>query len=373
MSAPRIEIDLRKITQNARVLVRRLSKRGIAVTGVTKAVCGHPDVANAMLDSGVVGLAESRLSNVIRMRAAGIQCSISMIRAPMIDEAKDVIRCCGASYNTEKSTILKLGAFALEERTEHHVILTVEMGDLREGILPEDLVNAAALVVATPGLALRGIAANFACMSNEAPTAMDMALLSRLADQIEGECGPYVALVSAGGSASLNWALGNHAMGRINNMRLGEAILLGVDPVSGKSIQGLHTDAFTLFVEVIEARHKPNSMPTRPGPLEYGKLELVTKIDQRNRAVLAIGRQDTDVSGLAFPLGIAFIDATSDHTVVDIGKVNVSVGSEMMMRMNYSALMQAMSAQDIEKVLRHEPPVTGIIKDSEAKPVLKLV
>jgi predicted amino acid racemase len=291
----------------------------------------------------------------------------------MVEEAKGVIRCCDVSYNTEKSTILNLGTAALEEGTEHHVILTVEMGDMREGIMPEDLINAAALVVATPGLALKGIAANFACMSNVAPTARDMALLSQLADQIEGECGPYVALVSAGGSASVACALGRGATGRINNLRLGEAILLGIDPVSEQPIDGLHTDAFALFAEVIEVRLKPNSMPTRPSPREYGKLELVANIDQRSRAVLAVGRQDTDASGLVFPSGIGFIDATSDHTVVDTGKVNVSVGSEMKMRMNYSALMQAMNAPDVEKVVRHEPPVQGVFKDAERQPRLKLV
>ena len=373
MTTPRVEIDLGKITQNARSLVRRLGQRGITVTGVTKAVCGHPDVAEAMLAGGAVGLAEARLSNAIRMRTAGIACPISMIRAPMVEEAKGVIRCCDVSYNTEKSTILKLGAVALEEGTEHHVILTVEMGDMREGIMPEDLINAAALVVATPGLALKGIAANFACMGNVTPTSGDMTLLSQLADQIEGEFGPFLAVVSAGGSASLDWALGKGPNGRINNLRLGEAILLGIDPVSEKPIDGLHTDAFALVAEVIEVRLKPNANPTRPSPRGYGKLELVANIDKRTRAILAVGRQDTDASGLVFPSGIAFIDATSDHTVVDTGKVNVSVGSEMKMGMNYSALMQAMSAPDVKKVVRQELPVKGICKDVEPQPLLKLV
>ncbi|MCV3274164.1 alanine/ornithine racemase family PLP-dependent enzyme [Roseobacter sinensis] len=373
MTTPRVEIDLGKITQNARCLIRRLGARGLTVTGVTKAVCGHPDVAEAMLTGGVVGLAESRLSNVIRMRAAGIGCPISMIRAPMVEEAKEVIRYCDASYNTEKSTIRKLGSHARDEGTEHHVILTVEMGDLRDGIMPEDLINAAALVVATPGLALKGIAANFACMGNVAPTANDMALLSRLADQVDGECGPYAVLVSGGGSANLAWALGDGSTGRINNLRLGEAILLGIDPVSGQPIDGLHTDAFALFAEVIEARLKPSAMPTRPSPLEYGKLELVSNVGQINRSVLALGRQDTDASGLVFPSGIGFIDATSDHTVVDTGKAHVSVGSEIKMEMNYSALMRAMSAPDVEKVVRHALPENGVYKDSGPRPLLRLV
>lgn len=373
MTAPRVEIDLGKIVHNARCLVRRLRTRGISVTGVTKAVCGHPDIAEAMLIGGVVDLADSRISNVIRMRAAGVACPISMIRAPMVDESKDIIRFCDTSYHTEKYTILKLGSVAQEERTKHQVILTVEMGDLRDGIMPEDLNNVASLVVLTPGLALKGIAANFGCMGNAAPTANDMALLSRLANHVEVECGTNVALVSVGSSSSLDWAFGNGTRGRINNLRLGEAILLGIDPISARPIEGLYTDAFALFAEVIEAKSKPSSAPTRPNQLEYGKLELVSTVSQRNRSVLAVGRQDTDASGLAFPAGIGFIDATSDHTVVDTDQVTLKVGSEMKMSMNYSALMRAMSAPDIEVLVRRGPSVNKTIKDSRPQPLLKLV
>ncbi len=42
MTAPRLEIDLDKIHHNARTLVERLAKRGISVTGVTKATLGSP-------------------------------------------------------------------------------------------------------------------------------------------------------------------------------------------------------------------------------------------------------------------------------------------------------------------------------------------
>ena len=373
MTAPRVEIDLGKITQNARCLVRRLGARGISVTGVTKAVCGHLGVARAMLDGGVIGLADARLSNVIRMRVAGIACPISMIRAPMQHEMKDVIRFCDASYNTEMDTIQNLGSAARHQGAVHNVILMVEMGDMREGIMPEDLNDFASRVVATPGVAFKGIAANFACMGNVAPTAADMANLSRQADKVEGKCGPYVALVSGGGSASLAWALHEGATGRINNLRLGEAILLGIDPVSGQPIDDLHTDAFAIFAEVIEAKIKPNPMPIRPRAPKCGNIEQVLIDDQRHRAVLAVGQQDTDVSGLILPSGFKFIGATSDHTVIDTGKADVSVGSEMKIGMNYSALMRAMSAPDVAKSVHHGHPVDGKVAAKKTRPLLRLI
>jgi predicted amino acid racemase len=224
-----------------------------------------------------------------------------------------------------------------------------------------------------PGVALKGIAANFACMENVAPTAGDMALLSRVADNVEGACGPFVELVSGGGSANLPWALGEGSTGRVNNLRLGEAILLGTDPVTGHPISGLHTDAFALYAEVIETRNKPSAIPPASTAPELGILRLVRNNDRQARTILAVGQQDTETSGLTFPSGIMFIGATSDHTVVGTTKSAVSVGSEMKMGMNYSALMRAMSSPDFVKIVHGKQKMNGSCKDCETQPYLTLV
>lgn len=373
MTSPRVEINLGKIQANARCLVRRLGANGLSVTGVTKAVCGHPDVARAMIEGGVSGLADARIKNVVRMRKAGISCPISMIRAPIVNEMKDVIQHCGTSFNTEINTILKLGAVATKQGISHGVILMVEMGDMREGILPENLTDCAMQVTATPGLALKGIAANFACMGDVAPTKGHMAILSRLADQIDGACGPFVGHVSGGGSASLTWALSAFSHRRVNNLRLGEAILLGTDPVTGAPISGLHTDAFTLFSEVIETSCKPNSLPTRLVAPELGILKLVRNDEFRVRTILAVGEQDTDPSGLTFPSEFTFIGATSDHTLVETAKPSAPIGSEMKMGLNYLALMRAMSAPDVVKIFHSKKRLNGTGKGQANPPFLTLV
>ncbi|GAA6162545.1 hypothetical protein NBRC116590_02490 [Pelagimonas sp. KU-00592-HH] len=373
MTSPRVEIDLGKIQANARCLVRRLGDRGISVIGVTKAVCGHPDVATAMLDGGVAGLADARIANIFRMRTAGLACPISMIRAPLLSEMEDVIQYCDASFNTEMDTILKLGVTAVKLGVLHDVILMIEMGDLREGILPEHLNDLATRVVATPGVVLKGIAANFACMGNATPKAGDMAKLSRLAEQLEGNCGPFGNFISGGGSANLQWALGEVVTRRVNNLRLGEAILLGTDPLTGHPITSLYTDAFHLIAEVVETSRKHSSLLSQSTTPKPGGLKLVRKVDIRARTILAVGQQDTDASGLTFPSGVEWIGATSDHTVVETAKSALSVGSEMKMGMNYSALMRAMSAPDVAKVVHGKQRMRGSAKDREIHPVLTLV
>lgn len=63
MIAPRLRIDLAKIHHNGCVLVDLLGRRGITVSGVTKAFLGQPDIAGELLAAGVTGLADSRIEN----------------------------------------------------------------------------------------------------------------------------------------------------------------------------------------------------------------------------------------------------------------------------------------------------------------------
>ena len=170
MSCPRIEVDLSKIRRNTQTVVRRLGPRGIGVTGVTKAACGHPAIAQAMLDGGAVGLADARINNVQRLRQAGITCPVTLIRTPMLSQVDEVVQLCEASYNTEIAVIAALASAAIRKDKVHGIILMVEMGDLREGILPENLAEIAQKVMKMPGVALKGIGANFACLSGISPS-----------------------------------------------------------------------------------------------------------------------------------------------------------------------------------------------------------
>ncbi len=353
MTAPRIDVDLEKIQLNAQCLVNRLRPRGIGVTGVTKAVCGSPDIANAMLQGGVTGLADTRIANVERMRRAGVTCPISMLRTPMLSQIDRITKTCDASYNTEMAVIAALAESARRRNAIHHIILMVEMGDLREGIAPGDLGTMAQNVISMPGVALTGIGANYACLNGVVPDDMTMADFSVLANDVEGACGPFIETVSGGNSANLPWAMSVQRSGRINDLRLGEAILLGVDPISGQQIGGLYSDAFTLVAEVIETKSKSELPTVVIADATSSALRLVPGCHEKRRSILAIGHQDIDVTGLEFPPGIGLVGATSDHLVVETNDNRLRVGSEMSFRLNYSALMRGMNAPGIEKVMRH--------------------
>ncbi|UWQ09691.1 alanine racemase [Aliiroseovarius crassostreae] len=372
-NSPRIDVDLDKIRHNTHILVQRLRPLGISVIGVTKAVCGHPEIAKAMLYGGVSGLADARIGNAERMRRSGITSPIMMIRPPMLSQIGAVTDACNSSYNTEFETITALGAVAHRKRKVHSVILLIEMGDLRDGILPDDLNALVAQIIDLPGISLKGIATNYACLGQEEPNHRTMATFSSLADEVEGAHGPYMETVSGGSSVNLPWALGPFKRGRINELRLGEAILLGVNPLTGTPIPGLHTDAFSLKAEVIEAKVKTSSRGRPQVSPKILSLRLIPDHIEHTRVNLAIGYQDTDIAGLKFPEGIVLSGATSDHTVVETTDYGLRLGNEVSTQPNYSALMRAMAAPDVSKVMHTASGASPRGQKHHIQPKLSLV
>lgn len=352
--APWLAIDLDKIFHNARTLVQRLGCRGITVTGVTKATLGSPAIANALLRAGVSGLGDSRIENIETMRDARVSAPITLIRTPMMSRAAEVVQLADVSCNTEIAVIQQLSLAARQADRIHRVLLMVELGDLREGIMPEDLVETAREALRLPNIALEGIGTNLACRSGVSPDVHNMAKLSELASLVESATGQSLDLVSGGNSANLTWALGDAATGRVNNLRLGEAILLGRETLQRLPIHGLHTDAIALVAEVIESKIKP----TRPsGILAQAAFGAPRSARERGRvaqSILAIGRQDIDPDGLEAASGIRISGASSDHLVLESVNGKLPIGTEVTLQMNYSALLRAMTSPFVSKV--YTPP-----------------
>jgi len=352
MTAPRLEIDLDKIHHNARTLVGLLANRGISVTGVTKATLGSPEIAVALLRAGVKALGDSRIENIEAMRRAKVPASITLIRSPMPSQVDRVVMHADISFNTEIDVISKLSTSAQKARRTHGVVLMVELGDLREGIMPDDLDHTVREILCLPNITFKGIGTNLACRSGVSPDARNMGKLSALADSIEATFGLTVDMVSGGNSANLQWALSGATTGRINDLRLGESILLGRETLHRKPIDGLHTDAITLVAEVIESKSKPSQPWGAITQTAFGDQPPDTDRGHISQTILAVGHQDIDPCGLHSPRGVEILGASSDHLITDSGRDCLSVGAEMTFQLNYSALLRAMTSPYVAKVMK---------------------
>jgi ornithine racemase len=127
MSNPRLRIDLAKITDNARQTVALSRRHGLEVMGVTKGVAGLPEVARAMLEGGIESLGDSRLDNIARLRSAGIQAPITLLRVPGPSDIGPTIELTDASLNSDPEVVEALSVEAEVRNKRHGVILMVDL------------------------------------------------------------------------------------------------------------------------------------------------------------------------------------------------------------------------------------------------------
>ena len=135
MKCPRLEINLEKITKNASLVKNICSKQNIEVVGITKGFCAFLPIARAYYKSGIKKFGDSRLLNLRRLTEGGIRGEKYLIRIPMLSEVSDVIKWSDVSLNSEIETIKALGIEAEKQNKNHSIILMVDVGDLREGVL----------------------------------------------------------------------------------------------------------------------------------------------------------------------------------------------------------------------------------------------
>ena len=350
MNTPRLEINLDKICHNASVLVARLKTSGITVTGVTKGFLGAPQIVRTMLQGGVASLGDSRIENIEFMKRSGIDAQMILIRSPMISQADRVVASADISFNTEIEVLHALSIAAVKARKIHGVLLMVELGDLREGIMPPDVNGIIFKLRELPNISFMGLGANLACRSGVSPDSRNMAKLSALADQFDPSDGKNVLVVSGGNSANLDWISEGGNLGRINNLRLGEAILLGRETLNRNPIPGLFTDAISLIAEVIESKTKPAKPWGTLAQSAFNDVAGSTTNGNINQAIIAIGRQDIDPDGLQPGADLRVLSASSDHLVVKTGDKKLAVGSNVSFQLNYSAFLRAMTSPHVARI-----------------------
>ncbi len=354
MRTPYIEIDLNKIAHNASRIKEMWGEVGIEVMGIDKVNLGEAHIAQTLVDAGIGLLGDSRIEDIIRMKKAGVDATFCLIRTPFLSDVKRVVRYVDISLNTEFVVIKALNKEAIKQKKKHQVILMVEMGDRREGILPEHLHDNVEKILRLPNIELIGIGANFACFGGIKPNQEKMNHLSLLADMIEQQFSIKLSIISGGNSANFIWLQENGRPGRVNNVRLGESIFLGVETLYRHKIEGLYQDAFKIVAEVIEAKRKP-SLPN--GEMALNAFGEIPHFEDRGiipRVILGLGREDVAIDGLTPQIDVDILGGSSDHMILDAKQSGLKVGDTVTFSPNYSALLSAMTSPFIHKKFKSQ-------------------
>jgi predicted amino acid racemase len=345
-----VTVDLGKVRDNADRVVSHLP--GIDVVAVTKVTCGSPEVGAAMLAGGAVALGESRLENAERLRAAGLTAPIWLLRAPVPDLADEAVRLTDISLESEIETVVALDRACGRQSRRHGVVAMVDLGDLREGMLPADLPAFLERVSAMDHVDMAGIGVNLTCYGAIMPDEDNMGRLAELAEQSVKQLGRPL-LVSGGNSGSITMAVSGRMPAAIDTLRVGETILLGVDTLTREPTLGLYLDAFTVSAPVIECLMKPSLPWGTIAQDAYGNVPSFTDRGERRRAICALGRQDAPPEGLrpADPR-IQVLGASSDHLILDVHDLErpPALGDAVTFVPNYAAALQLFTSPYVHKV-----------------------
>jgi predicted amino acid racemase len=355
----RIEVDCASIRHNAAAVVELCAARGVRVAGVTKACRGHPEVARAMLAGGVSMLADSRLAHVRRLREAAIDADVLLLRLPCPSEAREVVRLTQMSLNSEVETVRALSRAAQLQGLTHQVVLMVETGDRREGVMPEEALGAARAMAKLPGIDLVGVGTNVACIGGVLPTRQNVQLLVDVVESLEQALATRFRVISGGNSYNLY--LLDEMSPRVNQLRIGYGILLG-DPIPGRSLPFPFRTVFNIVAEVIEVQTKPSLPEGQILVDSFGNVPHWEDLGNRRRAILALGRQDMHTDGLRPKQpGITVVGASSDHLVVDVTEADppVHVGEELDFEPDYAAVATAMAGVGAKQVVEPMRAVRG--------------
>ena len=331
-------------------------ERNIEWGVVTKLLCGNTIYIKEVINLGVTEMHDSRISNLKKIKKLGSNIKTVYIKPPSKRNISKIVQYADVSFNTEIYTIQMLSEESKRQNKTHGIIIMIEMGDLREGVLGEDLLNFYEQVFSLTNIEIRGIGTNLNCLSGVMPTQDKLIQLSLYKQLIEAKFNVKIPWVSGGTSVAIPLMLKNARPMEVNHFRIGEALFFAKDLFTGETIEGMHNDVFKLYAEIIEITEKPNNPTGELGENVAGNTYEVDEnadLSQTSlRAILDIGLLDMQPQYLA-PTNhaITIIDSSSDMTVIDISnsKKQYKVGDLVSFDLQYMGALYLLNSDYIEK------------------------
>lgn len=347
---PRIVFNLGKLQHNVTTIYNMCAAKGVEIVGVTKGFTAIPEIARVMVDGGIKTLGDSRLENIQVLREAGIKAEMMLTRIPMLHQVDLVVKLVNCSLNSEIVIIKELSDTAIKQGKIHDIILMVDLGDLREGLLPEDTLDTVKDIITLKGVRLKGLGVNFNCISGIEPTVDKLMELVNLSLKIEKELGCNLEILSGGNTSSLALVVKHTIPGGINQLRIGEGILLGHTDLF-TNLEDTYQDSIILSAEIIELKQKESIPRGSIARDSFGKIPKFKANGIRKRAILAIGKQDIYPDHLSsLDKNITIIAASSDHLVVDVTESTTSlqIGDEIQFIPTYPGILSSTTSKYVK-------------------------
>ncbi|MCF8296413.1 MAG: alanine racemase [Saprospiraceae bacterium] len=350
-----ITLDVKKLQANFDYLNNLFIKNDIEWSVVSKILSGNKTYLTELLKFNVTQMCDSRVSNLKMIKSINPKIETIYIKPPAKRSISNIIKYADISMNTEFETIKMLSDEAKKQNKIHKIIIMIELGELREGVMGDDFIDFYEHVFKLENIQVVGIGTNLTCLYGVLPNHDKLIQLSLYEQLIEAKFNRHIKYVSGGASVTIPLIFQNLLPKGINHFRVGETLFLGTDVYNNKPFKKMHSDVFKLYSEIIELTEKPVVPMGEFGTNVEGES---VKFDQTNvgqtsfRAIIDIGLLDVEVNHLELvDKTIEIAGASSDMIVIDLGENSkkYKVGDLIEFKLDYMGTLRILNSKYIEK------------------------
>ncbi len=352
-----LTLNREKLQVNFAFLKSLFDQREVSWGVVSKLLCGNKLFLQELLNLGIKEVHDSRISNLAMVKRLKKEVQTVYIKPVASKNVGKMVEFADVSLNSELETIRMISEEATRQGKNHKIIIMVETGDLREGVMGEHLVDFYEQVFELPNIEVIGLGTNLNCLNGVMPSTDKLIQLSLYKQIIELKFGKIIPWVSAGTSVTIPLMINHQLPKGVNHFRIGETLYFGVDLFEEKVIEGMHGDVFQLQAEIIELQEKP-LVPI--GVLASNPQGEVAEIDESLygktsfRAILDVGLLDIDPKYLILDdPEIVILGASSDMLIVNLGenKNGYKVGDSLVFNLKYMGALSLLNSNYIEKAV----------------------
>ncbi len=357
-------IKTEKIRNNIKQMSEFFARQEIEWSLVTKVFSGDKEFLRKVLTDDVIerinSVGDSRLSSLRNLREVNPEMRTIYIKPPAKIYADEVVKYADISLNSSFSTIKALNKAASKQNKIHQIIIMIELGELREGVNQDDIMDFYARVFELPWIEVIGIGSNLGCMYGIAPTHDKLMQLVLYKELISERFNRNLPLISGGTSITLPMIKEGNVPKEINHFRVGEAAFFGVSPLKNERFNRLSTDTFEFDANIIELEEKEIVPDGEISDASIGDTVDFSSYEGDEtsiKAILDFGILDVDRADIATSdPDLKFVGVTSDMLVVDVGdnrdengNWRYHVGGKIMFQPNYMAVARLLNSKFIDK------------------------
>lgn len=352
-----LKLNIRALKHNFGFLQERFKSHGKDWGVVTKLLCGNKLFLEEVIKLYPDCIFDSRLSNLEMVKKINPKIKTGYIKPPPQRSIEKLIDVADITFNTQFETIEMINRYAKKAGRIHQIVIMIEMGDLREGVMREDFVDFYARVFDLEAVEVKGIGANLNCLNGIMPSHDKLIQLSLYEQLIEAKFNKKIPWVSLGTSVTLPLLLKNLVPEGVNHFRIGESLFFGNDLIDESPLEGMKQDVFMLYAEVLEVMEKPTNPTGYVGSNVAGEtrtFEIEDYSETSVRVLVDIGILDIEIKSIK-PLYEEYHleGGSSDMIVLDVGRNNhnIKVGDMVPFQINYMGALRLLNSKYIEKRL----------------------